>query len=713
MKKISFRVRNFDEEKFLTFNIDNDAELDEELLDFLEDEEPEGIVPVIFEEDEEFDTFSYDITDKIRLSELSAQEINAEMVLMVLRGLVISLMSMSDYRIPLSYLVLNRHYIYIDSDYKVEFVCIPLEDMKEEVDLTHFLRNFISSLRFEPTENGDYVAKLLTYVNDRELFNLHNMLSLVEEWMDKLGIEIPEGNSNEIYGEYTEVQGSEAKEDSVDASMDDQSALETPEEENASFVNSDLYEDALASDADDSWDAETQPEDVEADADAVEEESEWEAPSSEEAFAGEEQYEDDNPEEETEESTNQEDEASSKDGSIKEEEPEYGSAAEDDSAADDVEQDSIADDLNEYYVDAQDETLSDQPEESNENGDQDEIIDEEDVWDADEEDVIIQDAADEQKAVEADAADEQEDAEAADAKPDFTEEDDDEAEDAASKKDSGKNKETPVVGVVIEDDLDAFLAQKEKEDMENNEDPAFKVHKNIKINRASIVKNTQEELKSAEENESAEASEDEVKETAEEAAEKEKPKKEKPKRERAKKAKKESPKKDTSKKAEGEDTAEDAVEQQAEAAEDKADKEEDKSAKDEKENKEGAGSIFSHTLESAANSIKNAASSVVAPPKVNPYLIRVNTNERIMIGKQTFKLGKAVMGVDYSISGNGAVSRVHAIITGKDGEYFIKDNKSTNHTFVNGKAILDGESVALTDDCRIMLGDEEFIFKLQ
>ncbi len=90
MKQISFRVRNFDKEQYLTFNIDNEAELDEEVLDFLEEEEPEGIVPVIFEEGEEFDTFSYDVTDKIHLSELSEQEINAEMVLLVLRGLILA-----------------------------------------------------------------------------------------------------------------------------------------------------------------------------------------------------------------------------------------------------------------------------------------------------------------------------------------------------------------------------------------------------------------------------------------------------------------------------------------------------------------------------------------------------------------------------------------------------------------------------------------------
>ena len=125
MKKVSFRVRNFDKEQFLTYNIDNEADLDDEVLDFLEEEEPEGIVPVIFDDqEEEFDTFSYDITDKIHLTELSNQEINAEMVLLVMRGIVISLTNMAEYRVPLSYLVLHRNYIYIDSDYKVEFICI-------------------------------------------------------------------------------------------------------------------------------------------------------------------------------------------------------------------------------------------------------------------------------------------------------------------------------------------------------------------------------------------------------------------------------------------------------------------------------------------------------------------------------------------------------------------------------------------------------------
>ncbi len=101
----------------------------------------------------------------------------------------------------------------------------------------------------------------------------------------------------------------------------------------------------------------------------------------------------------------------------------------------------------------------------------------------------------------------------------------------------------------------------------------------------------------------------------------------------------------------------------------------------------------------------------VSAIKVNPYLIRETTEERTMITKNVFKIGKANRGVDYHVSGNGAISRQHAIITKKDDGYYIKDNKSTNHTYVNGKELEDGEEVLLNNNTRIRLGDEEFLFK--
>ncbi len=100
-------------------------------------------------------------------------------------------------------------------------------------------------------------------------------------------------------------------------------------------------------------------------------------------------------------------------------------------------------------------------------------------------------------------------------------------------------------------------------------------------------------------------------------------------------------------------------------------------------------------------------------PKVNPYLIRVNNEERIMITKQTFKIGKASFGMDYTVTDNGAISRNHCMILAKDGVYYIRDNKSTNHTYVNGEMVESGRDVLLTHESKIIIADEEFLFKLR
>ena len=99
-------------------------------------------------------------------------------------------------------------------------------------------------------------------------------------------------------------------------------------------------------------------------------------------------------------------------------------------------------------------------------------------------------------------------------------------------------------------------------------------------------------------------------------------------------------------------------------------------------------------------------------PKAMPYIIRVNTKERVMVNKAVFKLGKANRGVDFRIDGNGAISRVHAIIYQRDDGCYLKDNKATNATLVDGVKLEEGQEVKLKNDAMITIGGEDFIFKL-
>ncbi len=96
----------------------------------------------------------------------------------------------------------------------------------------------------------------------------------------------------------------------------------------------------------------------------------------------------------------------------------------------------------------------------------------------------------------------------------------------------------------------------------------------------------------------------------------------------------------------------------------------------------------------------------------SPHLIRVKTGEYILLPEGEFVIGKSVNGVNYTVTDNTAVSRVHCTIYKKNTEYFVRDERSTNSTYVNGEQVLPGSEHLLTNNCKLNLGDEEFTFQL-
>ena len=114
---------------------------------------------------------------------------------------------------------------------------------------------------------------------------------------------------------------------------------------------------------------------------------------------------------------------------------------------------------------------------------------------------------------------------------------------------------------------------------------------------------------------------------------------------------------------------------------------------DEKEEKENDTSVLIKSSKEYENPI--------------PYLVRVKTNELIPILKREFLVGKSP-DADYQVTDNRRISRRHAIFTVSNGECYVIDNNSTNHTFVNGKLLQPGVEIMLSNDDYIRLADEEF-----
>lgn len=89
-------------------------------------------------------------------------------------------------------------------------------------------------------------------------------------------------------------------------------------------------------------------------------------------------------------------------------------------------------------------------------------------------------------------------------------------------------------------------------------------------------------------------------------------------------------------------------------------------------------------------------------------VIRIKTGERIQINRPEYIIGKERRRVDYCISDNNSVSRVHVKLVNRGGQLFLIDMNATNGTFINGTKLSANQEVRLSAGDRFKLADEEF-----
>lgn len=76
---------------------------------------------------------------------------------------------------------------------------------------------------------------------------------------------------------------------------------------------------------------------------------------------------------------------------------------------------------------------------------------------------------------------------------------------------------------------------------------------------------------------------------------------------------------------------------------------------------------------------------------------------------ESFVIGKEREKADGVLKAD-TVSRMHAKITKKEGEYYLEDLNSTNGTYLNGRELNYHEPVKLSRNDRICFATEEYIF---
>lgn len=583
MRKVNFKVRNIGSEKYLSYVLDDETDLDEELLDYLDDNKIAELIDIIYEEDDENDYLTYNITDRTTVGALLSGTVHAEMMLGIIRGVASGIMNMRDLGIPVSYVILNKDFTYVNPvTFDVKMICIPVgSDVAANAEFKAFVKDLILNATYADDEDCNYVAKLINMLNV-EKFTIRGFVSQITELMEAAGLQVEEefmdvGDSGVEVSQGVDIpQGDTSLDDlpefkDISFDDDDDDGLEMyeeePTEENTIFKDLDLNADvdsALNSVNMDLFD-ESNLEEL-----TLDEDAELEETAHDEA------------EPETEEAE-----------------------AEDIKPAKEI--------------------PIETPEETEESEGMTEMLTGADLADIGEE--------------KPHAFNIKEIAHTAEGVTEISAE--------------SKMEEKPVL--IDTQDLDNLI-----------EKPP--VMKNIRINRAKIIQKA-----------SVEMEDDEVIDNPTEQI-----------------------------RGAGDVDEADAVEPETLTTPVPVEEKEEPETGATGTTVELTGGM-SVVQDQTPEEEKKPAPGV---PKAMPYIIRVNTKERVMVNKAVFKLGKANRGVDFTIDGNGAISRVHAIIYQRDDGCYLKDNKATNATLVDGVKLEEGQEVKLKNDATITIGGEDFIFKL-
>ncbi len=572
MRVFNFKARNIGEEKYLTYTMGEDCELDEDVLDYCEENNLKELVDIIYEEDDDYDYLTYDITGKVSLEDYIADEMKAEQVLFLVRNVATNLISFKEQAIQLSYILLNRNYIYVGDKMELQFICLPIENKAAvAAEFKSFIRQLLANMRYDVEEELSYVGKLLTYINS-DSFNLRGLIGLTEALMEEAGLTFEEAGSIDADGvEVVNEKPAMAEEETTKVS-DFMSSMEDAEE--------------LPEIGDDE-------EDETADAMADDEELESILPAGMSA--------------------------------LKE---------------DDIEIPTITENIEEDVTETAEEIVEEATEEKVEE---------------------VEEVKQETAPVEAVKAEKTKIEQPAPAKETDVDVIKSRIKELVGTVPTLRPQEEPAGEIKTLDDLDQVLG--------NNRPPVIK--KNVvKVNRAALIQSAAEHEGETEKLEGPGPVEAELTPAT--------------------------PATPVTPAAPATPVTPAAPVTPASPV-----------VEEEVEEKPKSNSILSKTVAEIARP------SIFSAPKANPYLIRVNTEERIMLGKVVFKIGKASRGVDYTVGGNSAISRQHAVIIQRDGVCYIKDNKSTNHTYVNDKMVEEGVEEILTHDSKIRLGDEEFLFKIR
>lgn len=172
---------------YLVYQIGAEDMIDDTSLGMLRNNDITGVAPILFNQINNDRFLMYNISAKRPVSSFLMDTVTKRSLLSVFLGIANAFICADEYMIDTSLFILDLDYIFVDvTTCETLVVCLPiLSETNKQVSLQQFFKNIMLEKCFDQTENIDYVGKLMSYLNGKGIFSIHDFSEMVYQLLNE------------------------------------------------------------------------------------------------------------------------------------------------------------------------------------------------------------------------------------------------------------------------------------------------------------------------------------------------------------------------------------------------------------------------------------------------------------------------------------------------------------------------------------------------
>lgn len=184
---MKFTRENQGASTYLVYQIEQSDQIDTLSLGMIINNKITGIAPTIYNQLDDKKFLKYNISAKVPLKQYFMGTVNRQQLLKVFKCVLEGLSAAEDYMLELSTILLDLNYIFVDvSTSETVLICIPVALGQENtLDIKMFFKTIMFNTQFEQMENGDYIAKIIGYLNSASQLSLIDFKQIIEKLLNE------------------------------------------------------------------------------------------------------------------------------------------------------------------------------------------------------------------------------------------------------------------------------------------------------------------------------------------------------------------------------------------------------------------------------------------------------------------------------------------------------------------------------------------------